>query len=214
VDLPTVERLLDAFDAPDSSLSERPPGLAAVLLALYDTHEGPALLYIKRAETLRDHAGEIAFPGGRVDPEDESPRHAALREAWEEVGIEPTRLARVAHLVDYPTFRGTTVSAFVARALDEAPTVPKSREEVDEVFLVPVRQLVDPARYEARRTEGMGPERRVHYWHLRDHILWGITGELTAQFLQRAVGWTLPERVTTVDSIDQILPRSGSFKRG
>lgn len=211
--VPTIERILEAFDAPDSSLTQRPPGLAAVLLALYETAEGPALLYIKRAETLRDHAGEIAFPGGRVDPEDESPRHAAIREAQEEVGIDPTRLARVSHLVDHPTFRGTTVCAFVARVLDAPPTEPASREEVEEVFLVPLAQLVEPSRYEARRTEGMGPDRRVHYWHLPKHILWGITGELTAQFLQRSVGWKLPDDVLTVDTLDEILPRSESFTR-
>src|SRR5438067_379677 len=101
----TVERILDAFEVGEPPRAAAPPGLSAVLIVLYETTDGPALLYTRRAETLRSHPGEISFPGGRVDATDTGPREAALREAREEVGVTAADLERVAHFVDYLTFR-------------------------------------------------------------------------------------------------------------
>ena len=226
---PTLDRLLAAFEAPDPPREGRPPGLAAVLLALYDSPQGPALLYIRRAEGMRSHPGEISFPGGRVDPTDAGPLDAALREAHEEVGLHPSRVEAVAHVVDHLTYRGSVVCAYVGRVRDDPPTAPASPEEVADVFLVPVEDLLDPARYEARRIEGMPRDRRVHYWHVksiseslmrgraegaagdpkhvRTRTIWGITGQLTAHFLERACGWTPPAEARTVASVEEFVPR-------
>lgn len=201
---PPLERLLAAFEAPDPPRNGRPPGLAAVLLALYDAPQGPALLYIRRAEGLRSHPGEVSFPGGRVDPVDEGPLHAALREAHEEVGLHPSRVERVAHVVDHLTYRGSVVCAYVGRVRDAPPTVPASPDEVAEVFLVPVEDLLDPANYESRRIDGMPHGRRVHYWHVQPRTVWGITGQLTANFLERACGWTPPGEARTVASVEEL----------
>lgn len=202
----TTQRLLSAFEVAEPPRSGRPPGLAAVLLTIYDTADGPALLYTTRAEGLRSHPGEISFPGGRVDPDDIGPRQAALREAQEEVGLAPDRLDDVRHLFDYETYRGNMVCAYVARALDPPPTHPASTAEVAEVFTVPIRDLLDARAYYAKRAEMMDPTRRVHYWSIPPRIIWGITGEITAQFLQRACAWQLPANVTTVASVDEFLP--------
>lgn len=205
---PNVERILDAFSGPEPTRDGRPAGLSAVLLALYETPEGPALLYTKRSAALRSHPGEISFPGGRVDATDEGPRAAAIREAREEVGLDPAHVTRVSHLVDYVTFRSTMVCAYVARVAGDAPARPASLDEVEEVFLVPLDALLDPANYEARRLDGVtARDRRVHYWHLGHRIMWGITGELTAIFLQRACGWTLPPEVRTVHDVADLIPR-------
>ena len=201
-----VERILQAFEAPEAPRNGRPADLAAVLLALYDTDEGPALLYTRRAETLRSHPGEVSFPGGRVDPEDEGPLQTALREAKEEVGIDPARVERVSHVVDHVTYRGSVVCAYVGRVRGPPPQGPASTEEVSEVFLVPLQRLLDPSVYEARRVEGMPPEKRVHYWHVKPRTVWGITGQLTAHFLERACGWTPPGEARTILSLDEFVP--------
>jgi 8-oxo-dGTP pyrophosphatase MutT (NUDIX family) len=223
----SAERVLDAFEAPDAEPAregEAPPGLAAVLLALYDTPRGPALLYTRRTDTLRSHAGQISFPGGRVE-KGEAPRDAALREAQEEVGLRDVRGVR--HLTDYATFRGTTVIAYVGLASGPPPREPVSRDEVAEVFLVAVRDLLDPATYEARAMAGPPPpglrERVVHYWRVEavaEHgaeaapdassrrVVWGITGELTARFLAGAFRWSPPPRVRTVARPEEFDPRT------
>lgn len=205
-----LDRILAAFEGPDPPRDGRPPGLASVLIGLFEGGaEGPEVLFIRRAEGLRTHPGEISFPGGRVDPGDEGPMDAALREAWEEVGIEPARVERVGHLVDYLTYRGSVVCSYVGRVRGEPPSVPASLDEVSEVFTVPLDRLLDPAAYEARRLDGMAPDRRVHYWHLPPRIMWGITGELTAQFLHRACGWTPPSPARTVADVSGLVPPRG-----
>lgn len=201
-----MDRLLSAFDGTEPTRSARPAGLSAVLLPLYDTVDGPALLYTTRAEGLRSHPGEISFPGGRVDPGDVGPREAALREAQEEVGLSPERVDQVRHLFDYQTYRGNVVCAYVGRALDPPPTRPASAEEVSEVFTVPIRDLLDARAYYAKRADMMDPGRRVHYWSIPPRTIWGITGEITAQFLQRACAWQLPADVQTVASVDEFIP--------
>ena len=205
---PPLERVLAAFEGPDPPRDDgRSPGLAAVLLALYEAPDGPSLLYIRRAEGMRSHPGEVSFPGGRVDPEDAGPLHAALREAHEEVGLHPSRVEQVAHVVDHVTYRGSTVCAYVGRVRDAPPPGPASPEEVAEVFLVPLEDLLDPGAYEARRIDGMPRDRRVHYWHVKPRTIWGITGQLTAHFLERACGWTPPPEVRTVASVEEFVPR-------
>jgi 8-oxo-dGTP pyrophosphatase MutT (NUDIX family) len=208
VTVPPIERLLDAFSVGEPTREgPRPPGLSAVLLPLYDTADGPALLYEKRASDLRSHPGEVSFPGGRVDPGDKTPRDAALREAREEVGLEAAGIERLSHLADYTTFRGTLVCAYVARVRSAPPERPASPREVERLLLVPLARLLDPAAYEARRIVGAPRERVVHYWHLQPTI-WGITGELTAMFLERAAGWTPPgDRVREIARPEEFLPR-------
>lgn len=204
---PDLERVLAAFDAPEPTRVGRPPGLSAVLIPLYGTKDGPALLYTRRSENLRSHPGEISFPGGRVDPTDAGPREAALREAMEEVGLDPGSIQRLAHVVDHQTYRGGMVCAYVGRVEGPPPTTPASLDEVAEVFLVPLADLLDPEAYESRRIEGMPRDRRVHYWNVQPRTIWGITGQLTAHFLERACGWTPPGEARTVASIEDFVPR-------
>lgn len=222
---PDLEDIFRAFQAPGTEPSREgaPPGLSAVLLPLYDGDEGPSLLYTRRAAGLRNHAGEMSFPGGRVDPVDLHPLAAALRETHEEVGVPPEDVQVLGHLTDYLTYRDVLVCAYVGavvgpaephapeaaprRGRREPPREPRSRDEVEEVVVVPVRDLLDPARYEARRIAGMPERSVVHYWHLPACTVWGITGELTARFLQRVWGWKPPSAAREIDSIEEFRPR-------
>lgn len=193
---------------PEPSRADAPPGVSAVLAAVHASAAGAALLYTRRARTLRSHAGEISFPGGRVDPEDHDPLAAALREAEEEVGLASAEVEVLGHLTDFLTHRDILVVCYVGRVRGTPPKVPASHEEVEEILEVPVAWLLDPARYEARRAAGF--DRAVHYWHLPSCVLWGITGELTARLLQRVWGWRPPREARIVTSIDEFLPHRRS----
>jgi 8-oxo-dGTP pyrophosphatase MutT (NUDIX family) len=217
-------RLRDAFTAPEDVTrdGDLPPGASAVLVPLFDTEAGPGLLYTRRSKTLSTHPGEVSFPGGRVDPGDAGPRAAALREAEEEVGIRPRDVDVLGHLTDFITFRGTLVSAYVGHVQAPVPTEPTSPAEVDEMFLVPVQHLLDAERYEgrtladpeaaaARAPEGSGisarrRDRVVHYWRADPATVWGITGELTARFLEAAYGWAPPKRARVIEDVAEFLP--------
>lgn len=204
----SVDDVVRAFAAPpvEPARGEAPPGLSAVLLPVFRDAEGRAvLLFTKRAETLRRHAGELSFPGGRVDPTDADAMAAALREAEEEVGLAPSSVEVLGHLTDFTTYYGVLVAAYVGLVHGAPPTEPRSREEVAEVLAVPVDWLLDPARYEARAHVDM-PDRRVHYWHLGSSVLWGITGEITARFLAQVWGWVPPGEPRVIREVSEFRP--------
>lgn len=208
-----------AFEAqlPEPEERSAPRGVSAVLLLLAPSVEGPALVYTRRTQSLRSHPGQVSFPGGRVDPTDVTPLDAALREAEEEVGLSPRDVDVLGHLTDFMTYREQLVCAYagVLRAGAPAPTLPRSVEEVDEVFHVPVSHLLDASRYEGRTMDGLpGPARRVHYWRVANHVVWGITGELTARYLARAHAWSPPAPARRVASPDELLPEPSSSSAG
>ena len=180
--------------------------MSAVLVPVYADAEGaPLLLFTKRAQTLRRHAGEVSFPGGRIDPSDEHPLAAALREAEEEVGLAPEDVRVLGHLSDMTTYYGVVIAAYVGLAGGEPPLDARSPEEVDEVLAVPASWLLDPKRYESRAHVDL-PERRVHYWHLDRAVLWGITGEITARFLRRVWGWEPPGEPRVIREVSDFGP--------
>jgi 8-oxo-dGTP pyrophosphatase MutT (NUDIX family) len=203
-----LARLRAAFAAqvPEPSRDGAPPGVSAVLLPVFDNGAGPELLYTRRSDALRRHPGEVSFPGGRLDPGDASPLAAALREAEEEVGIRAGQVETWGHLTDFVTHHGTLSCAYVARIDGEPPAEPASRDEVSDVFTVPLGTLLDPRVYEGRRVDGMPPGRAVHYWHTRPHTVWGITGELTARFLAHATGWRPPQPPRTITDLSEFRP--------
>ncbi|HEX2021625.1 MAG TPA: CoA pyrophosphatase [Candidatus Thermoplasmatota archaeon] len=205
-----AEALRRAFlsTLPEPDRSGAPPGVSAVLIPVHLGEDGAGLLYTRRAETLRRHPGEVSFPGGRVDPTDASPVAAALRETEEEIGLAPADLEVLGHLTDYLTYRNVLVCAYVALLREGVapPTEPRSRDEVAQVFRVPVASLLDPACYEARRMPDMEPGARVHYWRVRPRTIWGITGEITARYLAHAHAWRPPDRVRVIRDPAEFLP--------
>lgn len=175
-------------DLPPGSLGGRtllPPqgeGRPAAVLVLFgEGPDGPDLLFIERAATLRRHAGQPAFPGGAVDPGDDGPAAAALREAWEETGVEP---AGVEVLVTLPEL-WVPVSRFRVHpvlAWWREPTAvrPVDALEVATVERVPLAELADPAnRCVVRLHNGyLGPA-----FDVRGLLVWGFTGSLVDRLL-------------------------------
>lgn len=206
---PAVGDVLRAFAPPLPEEPSRAPsaGMSAVLLPVFDGGAlGPLLLYTRRSATLRRHAGELSFPGGRIDASDAHPLAAALREAEEEVGLAPKDVRVLGHLTDLTTYYGVLISCYVGLGVGAPPREARSKDEVDELLAVPVSWLLDPMRYEAR-AHVETPDRRVHYWDLGGSVLWGITGEITARFLSRVWGWSPPSEARIIREISDFRPR-------
>lgn len=179
----------------------RPPAharAAAVLVLFGEGPDGPDVLLTQRAATLSKHAGQPAFPGGRVDPEDDGPVAAALREAYEETGLNPSGCDVLATLPElylaYSGYRVTPVAAWWREPSDVSPGHPG---EVAAVARVPLNELTDPEnRVMVRHPSGLaGPAFRV-----RGMLVWGFTAMLLTQVLQ-AGGWDRPWDVSRVEDL-------------
>lgn len=158
---------------------------SAVLIVVADLHEGPELLLTRRAWEMRTHRGEISFPGGRLDP-GETPLEAALREAEEEVGLDPrlvTVHGELRHL-NTPVSRSYIVPKVATVA--GRPAVHARTAEVDRVWWVPLAELTRPDTY---RTEVWGnrpPDWTLHFFELDDETIWGATARMLYDLLSRA----------------------------
>ncbi|WP_372623476.1 CoA pyrophosphatase [Falsiroseomonas sp.] len=165
-----------AFDAAEQALT--PGGLrgAAVLVPIVWHHARPSVLLTLRAAGLSAHAGQVAFPGGRIEA-GETAEAAALREAAEEVGLDP-RLPQVAgHLPEHLTGTGFRVTPVVA-FLDPPLTLTPDPGEVAAIFELPLAIVLDPAAPERRRRELHGRMREFWVWPHPEHLIWGATAAM------------------------------------
>ena len=143
------------------------------MLALFDPHhEGLRLWFIRRAELGDDHSGQVAFPGGHLNP-DESPEEAALRECEEEIGVPSDAIELLGGLDDVKSIFGTVVSPFVGKLLTPVEPVADQRE-VARVFSVSWEDLTERRGY---RRETWGERNYpMHFWQLEGETIWGLTG--------------------------------------
>jgi 8-oxo-dGTP pyrophosphatase MutT (NUDIX family) len=164
---------------------EAPVRPAAVLLALVAHDDGPTVLLTERTTHLQDHAGQISFPGGRVDVGDRDAVHTALREAEEEVGLSAATVEVLGTLPEYVTATGYSVTPVVG--LVGRPFTPAiDAFEVAEAFEVPLAFLMDPAHHERRRIEFAGALRTFYAmpWSSprRRYFIWGATAAMLRNF--------------------------------
>jgi 8-oxo-dGTP pyrophosphatase MutT (NUDIX family) len=160
---------------------------AAVLVAVTNAPE-PGVILTQRTETLRRHAGQIAFPGGRIDPEDDGPIAAALREAEEEIALPPAAVTVIGMADRYRTVTGyevTPVIGVVPPGLVLAP----SEAEVAAVFEVPLHFLLDPANQRTGEAEFRGQVRHFYEIIWEDRRIWGATAAMIVN-LSRRLRWT------------------------
>ncbi|HVU75101.1 MAG TPA: CoA pyrophosphatase [Mycobacteriales bacterium] len=156
---------------------------------------GPHVLLIQRAERMRNHAGQPAFPGGATDPEDADASATALREANEETGLDPSGVVVVHELPAlFLPPSGFIVTPVLAWWRTPSPVAPQDAAEVARVVQVPIAELADPAnRYRVRHPSGMiGP-----CFGVRDMAVWGFTAGLLDKLLALG-GW---ERAWEVDDV-------------
>ncbi len=137
----------------EPAFSDRPPAPAAVLVGLITHDDDPArmsVLLTQRTAHLSTHSGQVAFPGGRIDPEDASPEAAALREAQEEVGLDPRHVQVIGRMPIYTTGSGFLITPVVALIEPGAALTPNPHEVAD-VFEVPLGFLMNPAHHRLHR---------------------------------------------------------------
>ncbi len=147
---------------------------AAVLVALVATRHGPEIILTQRTSELRHHPGQISLPGGRIEPGDAGPAEAALREAWEEVGLPPGRVEILGCLPLYRTVSDYCVHPIVGWVEKPLPLTPDARE-VAEVFLVPLRFVIDPVNQTLESMLSDGREHSFYVLPFPGRRIWGAT---------------------------------------
>jgi 8-oxo-dGTP pyrophosphatase MutT (NUDIX family) len=165
----------------------RPPVPAAVLIALVQRPEGHTVLYTERSPDLRAHSGQVAFPGGKVDSEDADVAAAALREAYEEVGMVAEEARVLGYMPTYYTGTNYLITPVVAEVHPSGPFVPNPGE-VHSVFEVPLSRILDHKSYGRFRISRNGAEHSTWQIDHEGHTIWGITANLTRQFRDLALG--------------------------
>ena len=147
---------------------------AAVLIPLVERDTGLTVLLTQRAETLKDHAGQVSFPGGRIEPEDKDAWHAALREAYEEIGLSPEFVEFAGYLPDHHVITGFRVTPVVAFVNPEYQ-LRIAAAEVHDAFEVPLDFILDAANHKSRQRTLGGVNIEVHDIPYGDRNIWGAT---------------------------------------
>ena len=159
---------------------------AAVLVPIIDRAVPTVLLTLRTAE-LNSHAGQIAFPGGRIDPNDKSPVAAAMREAREEIGLAANLIEPIGYLDLYLTFSGFRILPTVARVKpDFALTLNPS--EVVESFEVPLDFLMTPSNHQQKSRDWKGIIRNYYAMPYGERYIWGITAGILKNLYDRIYG--------------------------
>lgn len=170
-------------DLPDEPAPESVP--AAVLIGVTDRTKPGVILTVRR-EHMRTHAGQVAFPGGRIDPGEDAVS-AALREAWEELGLEPQSAEVVGEVETYRTVTGYVVTPVLAVVPPDQPLSPHEHEVAD-WFEAPLGFVLDPANQQMKSALFRGRER--HYYEIvwNDRRIWGATAAMLVN-LSRRLQW-------------------------
>jgi len=158
---------------------------AAVLVAVVDRPE-PTVILTLRPETMRKHPGQVSFPGGRIDPGDDGPIGAALREAEEEIGLPPSQVEIVGIADRYRTVTGFEVTPVLGIVPPDLPLAPHPGE-VAALFEAPLRYLLDPVHQQVRSAVWRGRERTYYEIEWEGRRIWGATAAMIVNLGRRLV---------------------------
>jgi 8-oxo-dGTP pyrophosphatase MutT (NUDIX family) len=156
---------------------------AAVLVAVVDRPE-PTVILTLRPETMREHPGQVSFPGGRIDPGDDGPIAAALREAQEEIGLPPAAVTVIGTADRYRTVTGFEITPVLGLVPPGLTLVPHPGE-VAAVFEAPLRYIFDPAHQHVRTALWRGRERTYYEIMWEDRKIWGATAAMIVNLGRR-----------------------------
>ena len=171
----------------DRRRPDRAPVPAAVLVGFVGRAEGPRVLLTQRTAHLRDHAGQISLPGGRIEPEDASVAAAALREAEEEIGLDPARVELLGALEPYETVTGFRIQP-VLGWIEPPIELRVDPFEVSEVFEVPLAFILDAANHRRDSYERAGRRRHFYVLPYEDRYIWGATAAILVNLASRLRG--------------------------
>ena len=178
---------------------------SAVVVPVIERQTDPHLLFTKRSEELSNHPGQMSFPGGKREPEDESLEETALREGEEEICLDPSEVEFVGRLDDIRTITRFSVRPFVARVADREYEPCDS--EVAEVAILSLADITDLENYHSeRRDHPYYGDIRLHYFYVDGYTVWGATARILVQFLELATDWKAPQEPDSVVEPDAEFP--------
>lgn len=157
---------------------------AAVLVPVVDRGEGAGVILTTRTGHLRKHSGQIAFPGGSIDPDDASPEMAAMREAQEEVGLDPEFVEPLGRLPRYMTTTGFRITPVIA-VVRPGFSLAANPAEVEDVFEVPLGFLMNAANHTRESRQWNGATRHYYIMPFGERFIWGITAGIIRTLYER-----------------------------
>jgi len=159
---------------------------AAVLVPIVGHESSPTVLLTKRTDHLRDHAGQVSFPGGRVEVVDDGPNDTALRETDEEIGLHRDHVEIVGQLADYETrtgFNVTPIVGYVRPGFD----LKLDSFEVAAAFEIPLEFVLDPRNHQKRSRMWKGTERHYYAMEYDSYLVWGATAGMLVNLYHRMI---------------------------
>ena len=182
----TPEKLRAALAAYEPLRLERQPGheLAGVLLLLFEQNSEPHIVFQKRTDHVRDHKGQISFPGGAMDPEDDDVLATALRETHEEIGAAPDDVEVLGRIDDHVTISNFLVTPYVGWLSHYPYPWAFSDDEVAYLLEVPLTHLLDPENFVPDRRLVNGKEYVLPAYLFGQDLIWGATARMLSNFLE------------------------------
>lgn len=170
-----------AFMSEDGSYKD-----AAVLIPVVAREPSATIILTQRTQHLASHAGEIAFPGGRIDAGDAGPAAAALREAEEEIGLDPARVEILGFLDPYLSRTGFRIMPVVGR-IEPGYALTLNADEVSDVFEVPLSFLLDPLNHHRGSRVFLGRERYFYEMPFEERYIWGVTAGIIRELYEQVM---------------------------
>ncbi len=159
-----------------------------MLVPVFELDGEARVVLTHRPDAMPNHSGEVAFPGGKIDPRvDQSARDAALREAEEEIGLRRDAVELIGELDTMHTVGGPFLIAPFVGVLDEPPLLRPDPREVERVFDVPISELLGDGVHHEERWQLLDEDRGVHFFDLEDETVWGATARILVGFLAHLV---------------------------
>ena len=188
--LRSLEQVVGKVVGHSATLTHNPPPqdakASAVLIALFQGTNGVEVVLTRRSQQLRNHRGEISFPGGRID-DNEVAADTALREAEEEIDLARADVEIIGQLSAVGTIVSNSHIVPIVARLHSKPSLFARNAEVDRVFSVPLVDLIRQDTYAEEFWVGPGGEHCIHFFHLDDETIWGVTARMLFQILSVAL---------------------------
>lgn len=170
----------------------RPRGVDAAVLVPVTRGPEPQLILTRRASHMSSHAGEVAFPGGKCDPEDRSVLDTALREAWEEVALPADRVEQIGQLDVFTSRVGLRVQPMIGLIDPEGLELVPNPDEIESIFEVPLRFFLETEQSHSHRIRFLGQDVTVPSYNYGDYVIWGLTAFMIVDLMNRVYDADLP----------------------